>query len=312
MAIDFKKGSDFLKVATNKVGEASKNVANATKSGVQAISDKAQELSAQAKIKQLEEMLKKFPPIFLDQYSKEDFAKPQLIQIVNNAIKQEIAEYRGALGWSNKEDGVEVLHLYNNAVTDSEIQFLPAVACDAIYCAHPFENNCYIRLENYFSYIQQAKLAELQHIAFTLGVKHYWVELVETTNQSESAQGAVSFGVKMVKGSAERNMQSSGHSQSKSLAEMQFAESREPKEPELRYFAQDENIKELIAMRCSAEKRGMLTSYSIELSNSSSAAMSASTAAKISVAANKMGAGGSFQAQSAKEQNSKMIFKMEF
>ena len=313
MAIDFKKGADFLKNATNKVGEAGKNVANATKEGVQALSDKAQEWSAQTKAKQLEEMLKKFPPIFREQYDKGEFEKPQLIQIVDNSLKQELAEYAGALGWSDKEDGVEVMHLYSASVTDSKLRFVPTVACDALYCAHPFDQNCYIRIDSYFSYIQQAKLAELQHIAFTLGVKHYWVELVETSNQAESSKRAISLsGLKMATGSTEQNMQSQTYVQSKSLAEMQFAESREPQVPELHYFAQDENLKELIAMRCSGETKGMLTSYTIELSNSSSAAISASIAAKISVAANKMGAGSSFQTQSAREQNSKMIFKMEF
>lgn len=313
MAIDFRKGSDFLKSAAGKVGEASKNVANVAKDGVQSLTDKAQELSAQAKVKQVEELLRKFPPVSREEFAKRNFAMPQLIQIVDNTLKQEIAQYKGALGWSGKEDSVDVLHLYYASVTDSQIRFLPSATCDAVYCAHPFDKRCYIRLDNYFSYIQQAKLAELQHIAFSLGVKHYWVELVETTNQSDSLNTAVSLsGLKVAKGNAERATQSSTYSQSKSLAEMSFSESRDPQPPELHYFAQDENVKELVEMRCSADKKSMLTSYTIELSNSSSAAMSATTAAKISIAANKMGAGSSFQAQSAREQNSKMIFKMEF
>ena len=313
MAIDFKKGSDFLKSAMSKVGEAGKNVADATKNGMQSLSNKAQELSAQAKEKQLEELLKKDPPVFHDQYMAPTFELPQLIQIVTNEIKQEIEAYKGAMGWSNKEDGIEVMHLYQGAVDNSAIAFVPSADCDAVYCAHPLDKNCYIRLDNYFSYIQQAKLAELQRIAFALGVKHYWVELVETTNQSDKTKNTVSFNaMTAAKGSAEREMQMSTTAQSKSLAEMRFAEGREPQVPELYYFVKDKNIQELIAMRCSSDKRVMLTEYTIELSNSNTSAMSVSTAAKIAVAANKMGAGGSFQTQSAKEQNSKMIFKMEF
>ena len=313
MAIDFKKGADFLKSAADKVGEAGKNVANVAKDGVQSLSDKAQELSTQAKVKQLDEILKKFPPVSHEEFAKSTFAMPQLIQIVDNALKKDIAQYKGALGWSGKEDGVETLHLYHSSVPDSRIRFLPSATCSTVYCAHPFDTQCYISLDNYFSYIQQAKLAELQHIAFSLGVKHYWVELMETTSKSDNSKAAVSLsGLKIAKGNAERAMQSSTYSQNKSLAEMCFSESRDPQSPELHYFAQDENIKKLIEMRCSTDKRSMLTSYTIELNNSSSAGMSATTAAKISVAANKMGAGSNFQAQSAREQNSKMIFKMEF
>ena len=74
MAIDFKKGSDFLKSAADKVGEAGKNVANMAKDGVQSLSDKAQELSSQAKVKQLEELLRKFPPVSHEEFSKSTFA----------------------------------------------------------------------------------------------------------------------------------------------------------------------------------------------------------------------------------------------
>ena len=313
MAIDFKKGANLLKSAADKVGEAGKNVANAAKDGVQSLSDKAHELSSQAKVKQLEELLRKFPPVSREEFANSTFAMPQLIQIIDNALRQEISEYRGVLGWSEKEDSVDILHLYHAYVPDSHIRFLPSATCGSVYCAHPFDEQCYISLDNYFSYIQQAKLAELQHIAFSLGVKHYWVELMETASQSDNSKNAVSLsGLKVAKGNAERTTQSSAYLQSKSLAEMSFSEGRDPQPPELHYFAQDENIKKLIEMRCSADKKSALTSYTIELNNSSSAAMSASTAAKISIAANKMGAGGTFQAQSAREQNSKMVFKLEF
>ena len=313
MAIDFKKGADFLKSAADKVGEASKSVANVAKDGVQSLSDKAQELSSLAKAKQLEELLRKFPPVSREEFAESTFAMPQLIQIVDNALKQEIVEYQGTLGWSEKEDGVDILCLYQAYAPDSRIRFLPSAICGAVYCAHPFDEQCYISLDNYFTYIQQAKLAELQHIAFSLGVKHYWVELVEAASQSDNSKIAVSLnGLKVAQGNAEKAMQSSAYSQSKSLAEMSFSESRDPQPPQLHYFAQDENIKELIGMRCSSDKKCTLTSYTIELNNSSSASMSATTAAKISIAANKMGAGRSFQTQSARELNSKMIFKMEF
>ena len=82
MAIDFKKGADFLKSAADKVGEAGKNVANAAKDGVQSLSDKAQELSTQAKVKQLDEILKKFPPVSHEEFTKSTFAMPQLIRVL--------------------------------------------------------------------------------------------------------------------------------------------------------------------------------------------------------------------------------------
>ncbi len=306
MAIDLKKGTAFLKNAAEKVNEAGKKAAVAVQTGVQTMSSNAQQQA-------YEERMRKFAPLFPDQYRNADFNIPNLIHIVDDAVRKGIDVCEGSIGWLSQEKGIEVFHLYDEAITFSGLQFLPAAICDSVYYVDPFNRNCYISIDSYFSHIQQAKLAELQHIAFSLGVKHYWVEMVETTTENRQSNGAGTLkGLKGITANAEREMSQSATGHSKSLAEGSFTGSRKPTRPMLCWFANDNNVKNLINMRCSDNADGAITTYTIELSNSSAAMMSASTAASIDTAAGKIGAKCNFHEQSAKEHNRKMIFKLEF
>lgn len=306
MAIDLKKGTAFLKNAAETVNQASKKAVVAVQAGVQTISNNAQQQA-------FEERMKKYAPLFPDQYRNADFNIPNLIHIVDDAVRKGIDVCEGSIGWLSQEKGIEVLHLYDEAITFSGLQFLPAAICDSVYYVDPFNRNCYISIDSYFSHIQQAKLAELQHIAFSLGVKHYWVEMVETKTENQQSKGTGTLkGIKGMNANAEQEMSKSTSGHSKSLAEGSFSGSRKPTRPMLCWFANDNNVKNLINMRCSDGTDSAITTYTIELSNSSAAMMSANTAANIDMAAGKIGASCSFHAQSAQEHNRKMIFKLEF
>ena len=306
MAIDLKKGTDFLKNAAGKVNEAGKKAAVAVQTGIQTVSNNAQQQA-------YEERIKKYAPLFPDQYRNADFNIPNLIHIVDDAVRKGIDVCEGSIGWLSQEKGVEVLHLYDEAIAFSGLQFLPAAICDSVYYVDPFNRNCYISIDSYFSHIQQAKLAELQHIAFSLGVKHYWVEMVEMTSESQKSNYKSTLkAAKCVNANAEREINTSSSGHSKSLAEGSFTGARKPVRPMLCWFANDNNVKNLINMRCSEDDDGAITTYTIELSNSSAALMSASTAANIDMVAGKMGANCAFHAQSVREHDRKMIFKLEF
>jgi hypothetical protein len=274
--------------------------------GIQTVSNNAQQQA-------YEERMKKYAPLFPDQYRNADFNIPNLIHIVDDAIRKGIDVCEGAIGWLSQEKGVEVLNLYDEAITFSGLKFLPAAICDSVYYVDPFDRNCYISIDSYFSYIQQSKLAELQHIAFSLGVKHYWVEMVEMT--TENKQTKSTSALKKIKGAnagveAETNTSTVG--QSKSLAEGSFTGARKPVRPMLCWYANDNNVKNLINMRCSDGADNAITTYTIELINSNAAMMSTSAAANIDMVAGKMGASCGFHAQSVREHNRKMIFKLEF
>lgn len=312
MKINFEKEAAFLKQAADKVGKAGNKAAIAVKDGVQAISDKAQEASATMQEKSYEERLKKYNPLFPNQYKDADFNIPNLIRIVDDAVRKNIDVCEGAIGWCSKEKGVEVLHLYDEAIAFSELKFLPAATCDTVYYVDPFDRNRYISLESFFDTIQQSKLAELQHIAFSLGAKGYCVEMAENSKEFSSAKksGAIK-GIKGVNAQGSRELTVSTEKASNALARAEWSNSRKPVRPNLLWYANDDNVRNLIAMCCS-ENRMEMTSYTIELRSSSSATMSTSTAAKIDAAAGKMGVSSNFGATCANEYNKTMLFRLEF
>ncbi|MGM9619515.1 MAG: hypothetical protein ACI3W8_06765 [Oscillospiraceae bacterium] len=98
MKIDLQKSADSFKNAANAVGQAGRKAAAVVKDGVQVISDKAQEASASIQAKTLEDRVKKFNPIFPDQYRGADFNIPNLIQIVDDAVRKGIDVCEGAIG----------------------------------------------------------------------------------------------------------------------------------------------------------------------------------------------------------------------
>ncbi|MBQ7323865.1 MAG: hypothetical protein IJW96_04810 [Clostridia bacterium] len=301
-----KKGAEIVKSAMSNVGKVGKNIVDATKDGISSLMENL-------KKQNLENQKKKYCPLFPNDYLDADFNIPNLVHIVDDAVRKGIEVCDGAIGWLSKEKGVEILHLYDEEIAFSSLQFLPAAVCDSVYYVDPFNRNCYISLDSYFSYIQQAKLAELQHIAFSLGAKHYIVELIEMVNQAENANGEAKVTRKqMLKTEGEYAEKKNLVSKSQSVAEMSFTSTRKPTRPKLCWFAQDHNVRELVNMRCSKNAGDMLSNYVIELSNSNTATISVSTAIKVEGASKSLGANSNFSKQSVKEHNSKLIFKLKF
>ena len=144
MAIDFKKGAGILKNAAGKVSEAGKKAVGAVQTGMQTMSDKAQQQA-------YEERMKKYAPLFPDQYRNADFNIPNMIHIVDDAVRKGIDVCEGSIGWLSQEKGVEVFHLYDEAIGFSGLQFLPAAICDSVYYVDPFNRNCYISIDSGYS-----------------------------------------------------------------------------------------------------------------------------------------------------------------
>lgn len=303
--IDLQKSTEALKKAASKAGEAEKSAAEAAKNGAQALSVKAQLYNTEAQIK-------KYNPLFPEQYMSENFNLPNLIMIVADAVRKEISVCNGAIGWLSNEKGVEMLHLYDEAVAFSGLHFFPAATCDSIYYIDPHKRKNFISIDCYFSNMQESKLAELQKIAYALGAKRYWVEMLETTKENNSAKASASLKVPRANASAARSYEEMAEAHSKSLAEASFTGDRQAGRPELCWFAHDNNVKNLIEMCCSEKDKPSITSYNIELSNSNAATMSTSTAMKIDATIKKLGLNSNLNAQSAKEYSRKLLFRLEF
>lgn len=307
---DFKKGASSLKDVAAKAGEKLSVVA---KDGAQILSEKKQEISDKAQEKNYELRMKKYNPLFPEVYLDSEFKLPNMIRIVDDICRKGIDVCEGAIGWLSNENDMEVMHLYEDAIELKNIRFFPNPTCDGVYYVDPHNQNVYINIDTYFSNMQQERLAELQHIAYSLGAREYSVEMIETTSDFNSTDVSASAKV-LNKNSVDvsDSKSQSTSTYSKTAAKAVFGSGRTPVEPTLSWFVEDKNIIALIKMRCSGADEEGLSTYSFELNNSCAQSMSSVTAAKIDLAIKGLGAKTNFNSESEKEHSRKMIFHIDF
>ena len=302
---DKKKFSETTAGIVQKTVDASKKVASGTKKNVENAIEKAKNDALLRK-------LKKLNPVFPEQYQSEMFNLPNIIMIVDDAVRRGNKLCEGAIGWLSNDAGVEMLCLYDEAIDFSELKFIPAPICDAIYYVDSFDRSKYIRTDCIFSKAHEERIAELKHIAHCLGARKCSIEISESQSginvQKRSASVSESvYGVDTQE-STETNLRQSGSDSRCGKIEIEFEGNTDCIEPELKWFSYDDTIKRLIEMRTS--NSNSIKSETLELSGASSATMSQKTAYAIDSAVG--GGGVSLSSQAEKEHRSKLIYHIEF
>ncbi|HPE16199.1 MAG TPA: hypothetical protein PK597_04520 [Oscillospiraceae bacterium] len=146
--------------------------------------------------------------------------------------------------------------------------------------------------------------------------------MYDTTSGQRAVKQKVSLGrkngagvsKKAVNASEERELTAENKTQRKAVAFAEFSGDMKPMQPDLRWFAYDDNIRNLIHMCCAGEGKSEVKTYSIELKGTDFATMGVSTAAKLDAAAGSLGLGSSLDLQSraVEERRHKMSFQLEF
>lgn len=297
----------------HKVSDFGKKVGENTQKGAKAFLEKTKNDSYLRR-------MKKYNPLFPDVYQSESFSLPHMIMIVDDAVRRDIDVCEGAIGWTSNNGTIEVLHLYDNAISMKNITFVPAPACDTVYFVDNFDHNRYINIDQIFAKAHEERLAELEYIAYSLGAKACSVEIIESQaevnidkRKFDSAKGGGIKGIKITsEETLEKNFSYTNSSQRSGRTKTKFKGSDMPIRPSLKWFAHDDNIKKLIDMRCS--DRNAIESRTLELQGSSSATMSQKTALAIDEAITKIGikTHSTMEKQVKKENHSKLIFEIEF
>lgn len=308
MAIGFdtKKGAEMVSSFLKKTSEVGKNVADGVQKSATELSEKMKEDSYQRR-------LKKYNPLFSEEYNSEAFHMPKLIVITDSASRKNIDVCEGALGWRDHEGDTEVLCLFNDSLDLGNIEFFPSAVCDAAYYIDTFNPNRYLRIDCIFGKAHEERLAELKNIAYALGAKSCTIEITEEKFESTSASQKSSLSAsKVLSAKSEQSSDSCNTSIRSGKITAVFEGNSEPHRPKLKWFAQDETIKKLIEMRC--KTTNALKSETLELFGSNSATMTHKAAASIdsSLAKLKLGGGFSMQSQAKTEHSSRMIFSVEF
>lgn len=319
---DLKKGAEaFADVKqkttelVQKTSEAGKQVASNVAENIQ---KSAIEFSEKSKNDNYERRMKKYNPLFPEKYHSDDFNLPNMIVIVDDAVRREVDVCVGAIGWLSNQKGMEVLHLYDEYIQQSGLQFIPAPICDAVYYVDRFDRKRFIQTECIFTKAHEERMAELKNIAYMLGAKYCSIEISESSssieNKKKSTEAKVGAGANRIssKESAEQSSSFEGHVSRCGIIEANFSGSDKVEKPELKWFMYDDTIKRLIEMRSSSGNE--IKSETLILEGSSSATMSKKTACAIDNAVGKIGVNGkvNMEGQALKEEHSKLIYRVEF
>ena len=256
--------------------DLSKKTAANVKTSVAAMREKS-------KAEEYERRIKKYNPLFPEQYQNESFKVPNIVVIVDDAIRKGIDVCEGAIGWLGNETNEEVLYLYDEAVAESGITFIPAPICNAVYCVDHFDRGRFIQADCIFARTLKEKLDELQNIAECLGAKYCSILVGETSRSSKTKSSSSSFGISKSgvgeNTSSENEQHNASDKYQRGHVEVRFGEAHPPKRPTLKWFQYDDSIVNLVETCCTGKRR--VEEMTLELSGSTSTTMSQSTACAI-------------------------------
>lgn len=274
----WKKTADISK----KAAEGAKGLAEQTKKNI---------YDAQAK---------KYIAVLKEEFKSENFRMPSIIEIVDDSANRKFITDETAIGWIERHEDVDVLHLYETYIKNCNLTFVPVPQRNNVYCKDNFDSEKFINANQIFGKATEEKLAELSNIAYCLGAKSCSVEIVEAESQTDSRNLKVA-----TEFSASSTKSNSAKQSGKRMST--FEGHDEPKAPALKWFAHDDNIKSLIEMRLNRA----IKSTVLELEGSSSATMSKKIACAIDKVMNVKG-NFSMEANAVKEFSKILIYEIEF
>lgn len=257
--------------------------------------------------------------------------KPFLLRIVSGDKKhQDNPLCAGAIGWMDNKKGVEIMTLYEANVSETFLELYPFCRANMLYCVNPYVTNQYIEITNYFDEILSGKLAELEHIAFMLGAKHYSVELQEESLKIQSKDKEISArmkGKEKTNNIIEKNVELIDESQDilikqanksskfiRIVAESTFENATEPRLPNLKWFKNNKPLVNLIEMRCAGGDIQKMTSKQLILEAKAQDEMSIEFAGKVDAVIQGLGFKGNFSVKGKIEEEARrvLIYKLDF
>ena len=177
------------------------------------------------------------------------------------------------------------------------------------------------------------RLAELEHIAYSLGAKHCTIDIVETEKTLKKSNKRFGFNAKAniqsdassdniesdVSAEINTNYEATLKKEDTRYCELFWDGSDKPKKPRLKWFAYDDGIKNLIEMRCKGGNK--VNARTLKIHGSSSITMSKDTACKIDIVLSSIGStegkvnskrNAQLASQVTKETDQTFIFTIEF
>lgn len=281
-----KAGAKGAKVAANVLSltaSGGRAVATGGKAVANGVSQGARELAFKLQNDAYRRKLKKYNPLFPWDYESADFFLPNIICIVDDAVRRDIDVCKGAIGWREQKGKSEVLCLYDEFVPDSGLTFVPTAVCDAVYYVDAHDRKRFIKYDCIFQQAHDEKVAELEHIAYSLGAKRCIIEFGEIQTQVAKKKKVATVNENVNGVEAQEHYESSIENTSENQRESRmvtcFKGNDIVTKPRLKWFEHDSNILNLIEYRCNGVNE--ITSKTMILNGSASATMSLAAACSI-------------------------------
>lgn len=289
---------DDATVIADAIGVAAKNTAIAIRD------------SAEAKSREID--LKLLQPIFIEDLDSPDFSMPKLIRITEiDKRRAESDVCQGSIGFTSLQKELKIVNIFRDKVDAFGLSFYPDLDSE-IYYVDPSDRDRYIALDDYFGYLKEARVGELQKIAQDLGAKHFRVTFLEhKTTFSEhavSAKANAKVGVDHVNIDAEHDLASTAISNTEIAAEMDCP-GHAPVAPKLCYLQREPSIQSLITLRMDDSSPISHQKYTLKLSNSSGIKLN--DAARIDAALKSMKFTGNTTVSSEAKNEARRFFEYE-
>lgn len=291
--------ADITAVA-DKIGT---NVSNA----VAAAKKSMEERSATTERAQLQ-------PFFREDIENADFLVPKLVRIAEMDRKRaESIVCKGSIGYFSAFQDIKIISIFRERVSDFGLTFYPDID-SGVYYVDPVDRDRYIALDDYYSYLKNVRITELQKIAQDLGAKHFRVTYKEKNSNSSEYSLKLKADVKSLakaSGDGSRKQTVTDNSTVEIAAEDVFP-GHAPTVPHLRYLQHEPSVQNLVAMRMDENSPIMHQKFTLKLSNSSG--IKENDAVKINAAlkALKFTADGTFSREAQKETCRYLEYEIDF
>lgn len=278
------------------------SVSESVKSGAHALKESAEEKSRQIELKLLQ-------PIFTETIDTADFCMPKFIRITERDKKYSTSEVcQGSIGYFSDHKGFRVVNIFSDSIEPFALTFYPDKGSE-FYYVDPTDRDRYIALDEYFGYLKEERINELQMIAQSLGAKHFKVTYKEektSFTQKKSKGNVKATGI--ASSEADHSYLDEKYSTFEIAAESDYP-GHEPVMPQLKYMQRDPSIKTLVAMRMNPESPLYHQKFMLKMSNSSG--IKESDAVKIDAVLKGLKATGNASVESEAKNESRRYLEYE-
>ncbi len=221
---------------------------------------------------------------------------------------------KGAVGYRMTVKGVELLNIYEDSAKQFGLWFHPNLSQTFYYSDHR-QSNFYVSLDEYFAYLKNARVSELEMIAKDLGAKKIKIALKEKkkTFVAKKTKAEAKVPVK-AKASGSYEREDSDYSSITIANETEFSGHDTPVMPDLVYFKNERDIQKLIEMRMDTSKQNEIKSKTYSLQYNKSAGIKEKEAAKIDAVLSQLKCSGTASVSSEAQYENRTIleYSIEF